>query len=66
MNLGEKIKLLRIQKGMNQKQLAEKCQISASYLCDIEKGRFNGSLNVLQCIAKSLGVELVDLFKTEV
>lgn len=63
MNLGENIKRIRIQKGFNQKQLAIKSNISQSYLCDIEKGRFNGSIVVLKSIANSLQVELSEILK---
>lgn len=38
MEIGESIKSIRKNKNINQKTLAEKAEISCSYLCDIEKG----------------------------
>ena len=63
MDIGNNIRLLRIQKGLNQKQLAERSGISPSYLCDLEKGRFDGSIRVLQCIAAALDVNVSELLK---
>ena len=59
----EIIRLLRIQKGLNQKQLAERSGISPSYLCDLEKGRFAGLIRVLQCIATALNVCVSELLR---
>lgn len=63
MDIGNNIRLLRIQKGLNQKQLAERSGISASYLCDLEKGRFAGSIRVLQSIAAALDVCVSELLR---
>jgi transcriptional regulator with XRE-family HTH domain len=55
---GTKIKELRKQKGINQKNLAKMAEISNSYLSDIEVGRTNPSLKTLFKIAKVLEVDL--------
>jgi transcriptional regulator with XRE-family HTH domain len=55
-NLGEKIKTLRKQARLTLKSLAQKSNISISYLCDIEKGRSNPSLETLESIAAALKV----------
>lgn len=54
--LGEKIRILRKQYRLTLKQLAQKSNISSSYLCDIEKGRSNPSLETLENIAAALKV----------
>lgn len=50
MNIREK----REQMGISQKELAEKCGITQSFLCDIEQGRTRPSLDVSIKIADTL------------
>ena len=38
-NLSRALKLMRTYHSLNQKELAEKLEISSSYLCEIEKGK---------------------------
>lgn len=57
MKIGEKIKLLRLNKGIKQIELARIAGISNTYLSDIEKGRTNPSIKTLVKIAHALGVE---------
>lgn len=59
MNIREK----REQLGISQKELAEKCDIAQSTLCDIEQGRSNPSLQVAVKIAKVLNVESIEFFE---
>jgi transcriptional regulator with XRE-family HTH domain len=54
--LGDKIKTLRKRAHLTLKVLAQKSNISISYLCDIEKGRSNPSLATLESIATALKV----------
>lgn len=61
MNVGERIKELRIKHGLTQKQLAEIAKISNSYLCDIEVGRTNPSLKTLEKICKAFEIDLKEL-----
>lgn len=61
MNIGESIKIFRKNSGLTQQQLADKSNISRSYLADVEKNRYNPSIDTLQKIATSLGVS-VDVF----
>lgn len=56
--LGRRIKKVRGMRDMTQKQLAAKALISRSYLADVERGRYNPSLETLQKIADALGVTL--------
>ena len=50
--------------GISQKDLAEKCGIAQSTLCDIEMGRSNPSIHVAVRIAEALGEENIDFFKS--
>ncbi|EOU1683149.1 helix-turn-helix domain-containing protein [Clostridium perfringens] len=58
MEIGESIKNIRKNKKINQKTLAERAEISCSYLCDIEKGRTNPSVKTMLRLFKELGVEI--------
>ena len=59
MNIKEK----REQLGISQKELAEKCGIAQSTLCDIEQGRSNPSLPVAIKIAQELKVKNIKFFE---
>lgn len=58
MNIREK----RDQLGISQKELADKCGIAQSTLCDIEQGRSNPSLPVAIKIAQVLEENSIQFF----
>ena len=62
MNLGGTIKLLRQQKGFNQKDFAKKCSITPTYLSQIEKNQKEPTLSKLHIIANALQIPLPILF----
>ena len=61
MNIKEK----REQLGISQKELAEKADISQSFLCDIEKGRSKPSIDTAVRLADALGISDIKFFETE-
>ncbi len=61
--LGKRIAYLRKKKGMSQLDLSIEAEISKSYISDLENGRRNPSVLLLQRIASSLGVSLEKLFQ---
>ena len=65
--IGSNIKHYRQQANLTQMQLAEKAQISISYLSKIEASGCDKSLSisVLNQIANVLNVEINDFFKDE-
>ena len=63
MNYRLKIKEIRTQKGLSQKDLAEKIGISNTYLSELEHTKFDIRLGLLLEIAKELNVELTDLYE---
>jgi transcriptional regulator with XRE-family HTH domain len=65
MNIGSKIKEYRNKEGLTQVQLAAKANISRSYLGDVEKNRYNASVETLQKIASALGIPVSQLLSTE-
>ena len=60
--LGLKIKELRKAKGLSQEKLANLAEIDRTYLPTIEKGERNVSIEVVEKLAKALGVKIKDLF----
>ena len=60
--LGKNIAKLRKTRGLTSVDLAEMSDISTKTLASIEIGRANPTLNTLQNIANSIGIELVALF----
>lgn len=63
--LGGNIRKLRKECGWTQEKLAEKADISVPFMTQIELGRKSASLEVIEKIAKALGVSYEMLFKTE-
>jgi len=59
--LGQMIKVRRKNKNMSQAQLAEKVEISAKYLGEVERGEGNISIDKLERIAIALGCPLGEL-----
>jgi len=57
-SLGKRIAHLRKTKGFTQLDLSVDSGIAKSYLCDLEAGRRNPSIETLERIALSLGVSL--------
>lgn len=62
MQIGTRIKNLRIAKQLKSTELAKKAFISQPYLSDIENGRTTPSLDRLQSICTVLDVSLSDFF----
>lgn len=61
MNVAKRIKLIRKKQGLTQQELAIKAKISRSYLADLERGRYNPSLDTLQKIAEALSASIDSL-----
>lgn len=62
MTLGQRIKQLRNERGLQQRQLAEKADLTPSMVSQIESGRLTPSLHTLGKIAGALGVPMGQLF----
>lgn len=61
--LGMRIKFLRNERGWSQEDLALEANINKNYLSDLENGRRNPSLDILERIANAFGMSLSELFK---
>lgn len=62
MDLGLAIKSIRKQKGLKQNQFAELCDITPSYLSQIENNNKEPNLSILKIISDKLGTPLPILF----
>jgi transcriptional regulator with XRE-family HTH domain len=59
---GHKIKQLREQKGHSIEYLANIANIDRTYISDIEKGKRNVSLLIIEKLSKALEVNIQELF----
>lgn len=62
---GHKIKSLREQKQYSIEYLANIANIDRTYISDIEKGKRNVSLLIIEKLAKALEVNIQELFNYE-
>jgi len=63
--LGKNIKNLRACRQYSQAILAEKANVSITYLSKIERGLKYPKPDILSQLADALGIELYELFKTD-
>lgn len=61
--IGQKIRKLRIEKGITQEKLALDAGLNRAYIGFIERGERNPSTETLSKIAKSLNVKLYEVFR---
>ncbi len=61
--LGERIRLLRNQRGLSQEGLAYKASINTSYMGQVERGEKSPTIDTLEKIALALDVTLEELFR---
>ena len=65
MNVGDRIKELRLQKNISVNKLANIAGISQSYLRDIELGRKQPTIEYMSYICDALGITLEKFFSDE-
>lgn len=63
MQLNERLRELRSERGLRLKDIAEQAGISVPYLSDLERGRTNLSLETLQTLAGAYGITVHDLLE---
>ena len=61
--LGQRVRLLRRQRGLTQAQLAERVGVSDNFIGMIERGRGHPTLETINGVARALEIELHDLFQ---
>ena len=62
MHLGLAIKLCRERKGLSRTELAEKTQLSASYISLLENNKRDPNLSKVSIISEALGIPMPVLF----
>ncbi len=65
MDLGEKIKQMRNQKGLTQKELADRCELTKGYISQLENDLNSPSIATLTDILAALGSSLAEFFQEE-
>ena len=65
MDIGAKIKAIRLQRGLTQEELASRCELTKGYISQLENDIASPSIATLIDILNILGVSLQDFF-TEV
>src|SRR5260370_6559768 len=59
--LGERVRMLRHQRGMTRKALAQHAKVSERYLAQLEVGKGNCSIVLLRRIARAIGLPVTQL-----
>jgi transcriptional regulator with XRE-family HTH domain len=65
LQIGNRIKAIRKERGITQTDLALKAGISRTYLADIEGNRYAPSLKILGVIAEALNLKVSELIEDE-
>lgn len=55
------VRVWRQHRGLSARDVAEKTDLSAAYISEIETGKKDGSVSAMKKIAETLGVEIDDL-----
>lgn len=59
---GQRVRSLRIERGLSQEDLAEKSGLDRTYISSLERGKRNVSLRNISAIALALQLTLAELF----
>ena len=62
MDIGSKIKELRITNSLTQEELGDRCEITKGYVSQIERNLTSPSIQTLMDIVEALGTDLNDFF----
>ena len=65
MNIGPKIKELRVMKGLTQEELADRSELSKGFISQLERDLTSPSIATLVDILNSLGTNLKDFFSDD-
>lgn len=63
--IGKKVRLERLRLGWTQEELAEKLDMSASFVSQIERGVRSVSIETLECLGRVLGVNSADFLQKD-
>lgn len=60
--IGNKIKEIRKKKGLSQEKLARLIVMDRTYICRVEAGKINMTIDTLYLFCKGLGISLSSFF----
>ena len=60
---GDRVREIRIQRGLSQEKLAQLAKIDRTYIGGIERGERNAGIKNVHRIADALGVAAAELFR---
>ncbi len=63
MRIGDKLRRLRLQRGLTQEELADRCELSKSFISLLERDLTSPSLDTLSDLLESLGTDLPTFFR---
>jgi len=63
MDLGKRVKQLRVKSGLTLEELASRTELTKGFLSQLERNLASPSISTLEDIVKVLGVSLADFFK---
>lgn len=62
MEIGQKIKFLRLQNGLTMEELADRCELSKGFISQLERDMTSPSIQTLKDILETLGTDLATFF----
>ncbi len=65
MEIGNKIKRLRLQLNLSQAELADRCELTKGYISQLENDLTSPSISTLMDILSALGTDLAEFFKKD-
>lgn len=63
--IGQRIKILRKKLGISQESLAYQAEVDRTYVTDVENGRRNVSVEILERLIKALNVSFSEFFDSK-
>ena len=65
MKVGQRIKVLRKELGISQEALALKAEVDRTYVTDVENGRRNVSIEILERLITALDISVTVFFNAK-
>lgn len=65
LKVGQRIRFIRKELGLSQEALAYKSEVDRTYMTDVENGKRNVSIEILEKIIKALDVSFSDFFNSK-
>jgi transcriptional regulator with XRE-family HTH domain len=60
-----RLRQIRQLKGLSQEELADRAGLHRTYVGSVERGERNISIDNIECLAKALEIDIIELLKEE-